>query len=418
MDVQILPTPLGGTICVPASKSQAHRALICASLCEQPTTIALDGLSQDILATIDCLRSLGTEITVEEDTLIVTPAKARPKLPVLDCCESGSTLRFLVPVVAALGLPTAFVGEGRLPQRPLTALRCALGAQGVRFEGEGLPLWVHGTLRSGRFTLPGDVSSQYLSGLLFALPLLEGDSTIELSSPLESRPYVEMTVAMLAQFDISIDETPNGYAVAGGQRYRSPGRLTVEGDWSNAAFWLCAGALGHEVRCENLLPSSTQGDRAVAALLTQMGARITCNKHFVHAAPVPLSAINIDASKIPDLIPVLCVVASVSAGHTRIYNAARLRLKECDRLHATAEALAALGARIEERGDELHIEGVAHLRGGEVQGYNDHRMVMSMAIAASVCQAPVIIRGAQAIEKSYPRFFEDYQQLGGNVHVL
>lgn len=406
MRVVIEPGLLRGELCAAPSKSDAHRQLIAAALSDGPTRIRIGALSGDIQATVRCLRALGAEIGALPDGLQVTPiGRARGDCEPgaeLDCGESGSTLRFLLPLAPALGAEARFLAHGRLGERPNAALLSALRAHGAIIEGESPPLWVRGKLGPGVYELPGNVSSQYATGLLMALPLLDAQSEIRFSTHVESGAYIELTLEALEKYGIRIERTAHGYRVPAPQRYRSPGLALVEGDWSNAAFFLAASALGGEVRLFGLNPRSAQGDRQMPALIDQMNVPGEC---------------AIDASGVPDLVPILAVLATQRDGMTRIERAARLRIKECDRLAAIRECLGALGADIAETQDGLVIRGGILLRGGVVSSHNDHRIAMAMAIAATVALGPVIIEGAEAVNKSYPGFFEDFIKLGGRAHV-
>ena len=400
MNVVITPSPLSGAVRVPASKSAAHRLLISAALADGPTRIAIGSTNRDIEATAACLRALGAGIEAEGETLTVSPIAGVPAKATLDCGESGSTLRFLLPVTAALGAQVTFTGHGRLPQRPNAPLVTALRAHGATIDDDLLPMTVSGPLTSGLWTLPGDVSSQYVTGLLFALPLLDGDSAIRLTTPLASAAYVDMTLQALRRFGIAVEATESDWRIPGGQRYRTPGEVVVEGDWSAAAFWLAANALGASVDVKGLDPDSAQGDRAVTALL---------------------GLDTIDATHVPDLVPALAVAAASRPTRTVVTGAARLRLKESDRLQSVADMLAALGHGVAVTPDGLIIDGgppqpcEAPVR--TVDGANDHRIVMAAAVAAAHADRPVRVTGAQAVEKSYPDFFRDFEALGGNAHV-
>ena len=404
MDVKVFPRPLRGQITVPPSKSHVHRLLIAAALCDggQETRILCPGENDDIAATIRCLRALGTWITREGPWIHVdgnASLFSASSEQALDCGESGTTLRFLLPLCAALsGCRVTMTGAGRLPSRPNAPLLVALRAHGAKIQGDYLPLTVEGGLAPGAYSLPGDVSSQYFSGLLFVLPLLRGDSTLTFASPLESRPYVDLTCSVLKRFGIFAELLNNGWRISGCQRYASPGSAAAEGDWSAAAFWLGANALGSAVQVDGLNESSCQGDRAIDTLLQGIGDAI-------------------DVHQTPDLMPILAAAAAATPGKTtRILGASRLRLKESDRLAAMAQTIRALGGSVEEEADGLLIFG-KRLRGGTVNGQNDHRVVMSAAIAATVCQEPVLILGADAVHKSYPLFWEDFAALGGRIHV-
>ncbi len=421
MDIRITPSPLCGTLRAVASKSDAHRGLICAALCDSPTEVVIRALNRDIEATMNCLSALGAGFSqIEAGVWRVNPIVQRPAHAALDCCESGSTLRFLLPVAAALCQTTRVEGAGRLPQRPLSPLREELEAHGCTFDAAQLPFTMDGTLAAGQFTLPGNISSQYITGLLFALPLLAGDSDIILTTPLESAGYVSMTLRTLARFNIDITTPPDGggYHIKGGQRYRSPGRIAAEGDWSNAAFWLAAGAIHAPVTVTALNADTAQGDSEIVPLLRRFGARIETNGSRATVSPRVLSGFTIDAAEIPDLVPVLSVMACAAVGTTKIINAARLRIKESDRLQTIAQSLTALGGSVSELPDGLIIEGTGRLKGGVVNSFNDHRIAMAMSIAATICSGDVILRDAAAVEKSYPGFFEDFKQLGGKADVI
>ncbi|MEA5136135.1 MAG: 3-phosphoshikimate 1-carboxyvinyltransferase [Candidatus Fimivivens sp.] len=421
MDIKITPSPLHGALRAVTSKSDAHRCLICAALCDSPTEVVIHEMNRDIAATMKCLSALSADFSqIEEGVWRVTPMTQRPARAILDCGESGSTLRFLLPVAAAVCKATRVEGAGRLPQRPLSPLREEMEAHGSNFDAAQLPFTVTGPLAAGVFTLPGNISSQYITGLLFALPLLAGDSDILLTTPLESAGYVSMTLRTLAQFNIDITTLPNGggYHIKGGQRYCSPTRIAAEGDWSNAAFWLAAGAMHDSVTVTALNTDTAQGDSEIIPLLQRFGALTEANGGHATASPQVLSGITIDAGEIPDLVPVLSVVACAAVGTTKIINAARLRIKESDRLQTIADSLNALGGSVYELPDGLIIEGTGRLRGGVVNSFNDHRIAMAMSIASTICTEDVIIQDAAAVEKSYPKFFDDFKKLGGKADVV
>lgn len=420
MDIRITPSALKGRVQAPSSKSDAHRILISAALADQPTTVRLASYSNDIDVTMNCLKALGAKIEATPDRVTVTPLwPNRLSLATLDCGESGSTLRFIIPVVAALGVKGTLTGHGRLPERPIHQLLGQLKDHGCQWDRTSLPVTLQGPITGGTYTLPGDVSSQFVSGLLFALPLLEDNSRIALTSKLESKSYANMTVATLKKFGIVIEELVDGYGITGGQTYCSPQSLEVEGDWSNAAFWICAGSLpGSEIFCGGLSGESLQGDKGILDVLQGFGAKVSFLKDTAHAIGNLLQARSIDATEIPDLIPILSVVAAAAEGTTEIYNAERLRIKESDRLAAMAENLAQIGVDVTEKADGLIIRGGKPLQGGVVKGFGDHRIVMSMVIAATLCQGELTIQGSEAINKSYPQFFEHFKMLGGLVDVL
>ena len=385
MNLTITPTRLQGSVTPPPSKSQAHRLLICAALAEGESRLANLTPSQDVDATRRCLAAL------RED---------RRGLPQLDCGESGSTLRFLLPLALVLRGGGVFTGRGRLMDRPQRPYFDLFDEKGVRYDQKNGILTVEGRLTPGTYRLPGNVSSQFVTGLLYALPLLEGNSEILLTSPLESRSYVDMTLEALALFGIRGVEREDRFLIPGGQRYR-PCEAAVEADWSQAAFWLAAVSLGSPVRVEGLDQNSAQGDRVIADLFSRLSWP---------------GDVEIDVSDCPDLAPPLAVMAAVRAGVTRLTGAARLRLKESDRLEAIGSALRQLGGDAEEGPDFLTIRGRSNLTGGcAVDCRNDHRIAMMAAVAATACREPVTLLGAECVAKSYPHFWDDYRMLGGEL---
>lgn len=435
---RITPSPIAGQLTPPPSKSAGHRALICGALALlQQRRAGLTGsvcklsrlrdndsalLADDLRATLRALKALGIQAQENMDHILLTALPELPQQPVsIDCGESGSTLRFFIPILAALGIPAVFTGHGRLPFRPLTTYFDCLPNHGVtltRPDGDGcLPLTLSGRLIGGMYQLEGNVSSQFITGLLFALPLCQEDSQIRLTTSLESAGYVEMTLNALDQMGVTVHTRPGGWDIPGNQQYILR-NLTVEGDWSQAAFLLGMGALGGEVRIPGLKRDSAQGDKAALSLFRRFGAELILSRGIIRCRKAPLHGLEIDASQIPDLVPILAVAASVALGDSRIYNAGRLRIKESDRLAATADCLNRLGARVEEHPEELIIRGVPQLKGGSVPGYGDHRIVMSMAVAALACRNPVEISDAECVHKSWPGFFEDFARLGGNIDVV
>lgn len=417
MNITIDPGARTGSVRVPASKSQAHRLLICAALGTHPVLLTLDGRSKDIDATVTCLCALGAQIEPQKGALLVRPIRAVPEgVCHLYCGESGSTLRFLLPVCGALGARGVFHMEGRLPERPLAPLDGQLCAHGMSLRQEGTLLYVSGQLTGGDFTLPGNVSSQFISGLLMALPRLHGESRLTVTGALQSAGYVGMTLDALRLAGIRVPESCGRFLLSGDQSFSLPDALPVEGDWSSAAFFLCAGAFSAQgIRVSGLRMDSSQGDRAVLTLLRRFGAQVEEQGGCVLVRRGALHGIRIDAAQIPDLVPVLAVTAAGASGRTVIENAARLRLKESDRLRTTAALLCALGAQVTELPDGLVIEGGRPLSGGTVSACGDHRIAMSAAIAAALSSAPVTVTGAEAAEKSYPRFWDDLQALKGDA---
>lgn len=411
---------LSGEIPAIASKSYAHRLLMAAALADRPTTVRCATVSDDILATARVLTAMGASVERTDEGFVVEPISTCPVGPTLDCGESGTTERFILPIACALGLDAAVTGSGRLPERPLSPLYEELQAHGIDLSPQGVfPLHARGRLPAGDYSLAADVSSQFIGGLLFALSVVPGKSTLTLTGRIESAPYIDMTLDVLALFGASITRTDDGrrFEIEGRTRLASPGAAAVEGDWSNAAFWLCAGALGRGVTLTGLRADSRQGDRAVANILKAFGADVSPTEDAVTVRPGTLNGMTVDAAQIPDLVPVLAVVAAFAAGETRFLNAGRLRIKESDRLKTTRELLERLGADVDELPDGLVVRGRGTLAGGECDGANDHRIVMSAAVAGARTQHPVVIRGAQAVRKSYPGFFDDFARLGGLVFL-
>ncbi|MEA5038257.1 MAG: 3-phosphoshikimate 1-carboxyvinyltransferase [Clostridiaceae bacterium] len=417
MDIVIAPSSLSGSVPAIPSKSAAHRLLICAALADEPTALQLSSSSDDIDATIGCLTALGAEIKRTGDTITVTPIGKAPSDPLLDCRESGSTLRFLLPVAAALCEKARFTGGGRLPERPVVELTDLMRRHGVSFSADCLPFETAGRLTGGEFDISGSVSSQYLTGLLLALPVLAQDAAVRLSSKLVSCGYVDMTLSALARFGVNIACAEGRYTVSGPKALCSPARISVDGDWSNAAFFLAAGAIGAPVTVTGLDPDSPQGDRAITMLLQRFGAGVAVGPAQVTVAPAELRGCEIDLAEVPDLLPVLAVVAACAQGKTRFTGGERLRHKESDRLASTAAIIGSLGGKAEAFPDGLAVTG-GKLTGGTVDSFHDHRIVMAAAVAGSICPRAVTILGADAVNKSYPAFFSDYAKLGGKANVL
>lgn len=418
-DVKFSPFIPSGTVNVPPSKSDVHRAIICAAMANGVSRISPVALSNDIKATIGCIKALGADAVLENNVLTVDGTNMyKNKTALLDCGESGSTLRFFIPIAAVGNINATFVGKGKLPQRPIGIFTEALPKAGTTCETEGgLPLEINGQLKSGIFEIPGNVSSQFITGLLLALPILEGDSEIVLTSPLESVGYIAMTIRTMKQFGVNIDTTENGWHIKGGQTYKSC-NYTTDGDWSQAAFFMVLGAVSGKVTIKGVAKDSTQGDKKCAEILARFGAKVTQLDNEVTVEKGELKAITIDASQIPDLVPVLSVCAAFAEGTTKIINAERLRIKECDRLKATAELLNNLGGKVKELSDGLEITGVSSLKGGNVNGYNDHRIVMSAAVCAARSDEDITATFAMSINKSYPDFYIDYNSIGGKANVL
>lgn len=403
-----------GEVTIPSSKSYAHRFLICAALSDKESIVKCDGISKDIEATIKCLNALGADITLGDNNCIfvkplITVKKGRCNLY---CGESGSTLRFLIPVVGALGADAVFYMEGKLYQRPLDALTKTLTQNGMKIEQDGTLLYCSGKLTSGTYRIPGNISSQYISGMLFALPLIEGNSTLEVFGNIESADYIIMTEDAISATGISFIKEANNYSVSGNQKYSVNENAVVERDWSNAAFFLCMGAVSKNgITLQDMNLSSRQGDKEIINIIKKFGADVIINDNSVTVKRGTLKGQVIDAKAIPDLIPTICALACASDGKTEIINAERLRLKESDRIATTAAMLRALGAVVTEKNDGIIIEGTDSLNGGKIDAANDHRIAMSAAVAASICENEVIINGAQCVSKSYPDFWEHLEKL-------
>lgn len=424
MNIRLFPTRLGGSIVAVASKSHVHRALIGAAMADHPTRLLLGRTSQDIAVTAGCLKAIGAKIDMSEEGHIdvfplPNPGRHTVARAALDCMESGSTLRFLLPVAAAVCQKTLFTGSGRLPKRPMIPLIQAMEAHGCRFEGTVLPFTVNGMMTGGEFFLPGNVSSQFITGILLALPLV-GGGEVTLTTPIESSGYLRLTVDTMAQFGVWVHQMKKGYRVASDARYRSPGTLVMEGDWSNSAVWLAAAAMGNPVEVTGLSYAASQGDKEVVSLLRAAGASVQATNDKITISPASSFKFPpvVDAADIPDLIPVLSVLALFNNGETRFVNAGRLRLKESDRLAALSQELRKLGGDITETPDGLAVRGTGRLKGGTANGCGDHRIVMALAAASIICDNPVTIHEAQAVEKSYPAFFDDLVKLGGKTEVV
>ena len=426
MDVIIGPGTLRGTIKAIPAKSELHRALICAAFADRPTEVLLDGrpyaagIPDDIRATVSCLQALGAGIGPSENGFSVGPVRSVPEDPVLDCLESGSTLRFMLPVAAAVSGHAAFTGSGRLPDRPVSELVRAMESHGVSFTADRLPLETHGRLEAGDYEIPGNVSSQYITGLLLAFPLLKEACSLRLTTALHSADYVHITLDVLSRFGVRIAGDGSVYQTEAAETYRSPGTVRIGGDWSNAAAFLVMGVLGagNDVTAEGLDPDSSQGDRAVTALLRAMGGSVINEQNGVRAVSSPLRSAEIDIDPTPDLMPVLAAAACGASGTTVFRNAGRLRLKESDRIRSTADLIRSLGGAAEEGPDYLAVTGTGRLKGGTADAGGDHRLVMAAAAASCIADGPVRILGAEAVNKSYPSFFNDFKTLGGNVHVV
>ena len=393
MNVTVMPGKLCGTVNAPPSKSHAQRLLLAAALGDTPCRVICSDPCRDIRIMADALRALGADISGDEAGYTVHNGIAEHCSSVcVDCGESGAVLRFLMPLCCRFGDVTLSGGAG-LAKRPMKPLLDALRRNGAVISEEALPFRTSGGLKSGVFSLSGNVSSQFFTGLLFALPLFTGESRLRFLTPPESVPYLHMTLDVLRRFGVSVLPLEDGFLIPGNQRYQAPQTVQTEGDWSGAAFWLAAAALGSDVRVAGLNDDSCQGDHRVTELFTRLGS-------------------GIDLRDFPDLMPILAVCAMARPGKTRLTHLARLRYKETDRVETVTRMIRALGGRAEQDDDSLTVFGTG-IQGGTVDGCGDHRVVMSAAIAALCAERPVTVKGAEAAEKSYPRFWDDLRQLGG-----
>lgn len=425
MDMICSKAQLHGAIQAPPSKSASHRAILCAALANGTSRLQNCALSDDIAATTDAIKALGAKVVYDSATQSMEiqgiELSQKPSEQVLiNCRESGSTLRFLLPVAAALGQSAVFHGCGKLPSRPLDPLIQLLTSHGCHTDYKGtMPFSIEGQLQGGCYIIPGNISSQFVTGLLFAAPLLNKPVQIQLTTPLASKPYVDMTINILKVFSIAVQQLKDSYFVPGNQVFQCRESM-IEGDYSNAAFFLAAAAAGSQIRMQNLPQQTAQGDQAILPILRQFGADILLQNGSVLIKPGTdgFQGIEIDGEQIPDLIPILAVTAALSQGTTIMRNVGRLRMKECDRLEAVSDGLTRLGGNVTVDGDTLIVHGSGRLHGGTVSGYGDHRIVMSMAIAALGCEEDVTITGCEAVRKSYPNFFQDYISLGGVCHAV
>ncbi len=392
MDIRIYPQKLSGTVHAIPSKSQAHRLLICAAFADAATRITCPETNQDIEATAGCLNALGADIRRTDTGYLVTPVQTIPKRAALYCKESGSTLRFMLPVAGALGVDATFHLEGRLPQRPLSPLWEEMERMGCHLTKPGKnTIHCTGRLHAGCYTISGGVSSQFITGLLFAMSLIQGNSTLSITGKLESSPYVDMTRQVLKIFGVNAQENH----ISGSYPFSTPREISVEGDWSNGAFFLAAKAMGNPLTVVGLHPDSAQGDRKVTEALSALRENTA-----------------ISAADIPDLIPILAVFAGCKQGAT-FTDIARLRLKESDRVASVAAMLKNLGADVAITENTLTV-APAPFKGCTIDAVQDHRIAMAAAIAATVAQGPVTIIGAECVKKSYPSFWDEYRRLGGN----
>lgn len=416
---------LSGTLCPPPSKSDSHRAIICASLAHGTSYIHPISFSNDIISTINCMKILGANILEYKNGLLITGIdynnnKIHSNYSIkLNCNESASTLRFIIPIVAALGINSTFLGNISLQNRTLAVYSELLPKHGVSLIKKGilsLPLNVSGKLQGKNFYIPANISSQFISGLLFALPILKNDTFIYITTNIESEPYLNMTIKTLNHFGIKIKKTKYGFFIKGNQSYISKD-YHIERDWSQAAFFVAAGCIGSNIHLKGMDINSNQGDKEIINIAKQFGADISIKDKDIFINTNQLKGINVDVSQIPDLVPIIAVIASNANGTSRIFNASRLRLKESDRLKSISKSLKSIGASIIQTSDSIVINGVKHFNSSTIDSFNDHRIAMAMSIAA-IKTKQLTIKNFHCINKSYPNFFNDYNMLGGNIHVV
>lgn len=426
--IEINPRILKGSLEIPPSKSVSHRAIISAGLAKGESNISNVLLSQDMIATCQAMEALGANIEYKQEsngrfTLKINGCDPlQLKTETIECNESGSTLRFIIPIVLLQPKRAVITGKGRLVTRPMKPYYEIFEEKSIQYQHlnkeQDLPLALEGKLTAGIYTLDGGVSSQFITGLLFALPLLAGDSLIELTTTLESKPYIDITLDVLKSFGIDIvNEHDQRFHIKGNQMY-VPCDYRVEGDFSQGAFWLVAGSIGDSMACKDLNLASHQGDKVIAEIIKAMGGDIRVEGDTLTARQAKTQGIIIDVSQCPDLVPILGVLGSLSSGTTTIINGERLRFKESDRLMATADVLNTLGGNVKETPDGLIIHGVEKFTGGRVQSHNDHRIAMAVAVASICAEGEIMLDGAEAVNKSYPHFWEDFERLGGSYNGI
>ena len=426
MKIKIKPSILNGKIEIPPSKSYSHRAVIAAALAEGGKKSKIDNLkfSVDITTTTDIMENWGAKINREESSLeiIGNGGKVVPKDKHVQCNESGSTIRFLIPIGITDENELIFDGKGKLVDRPLDSYYRIFDKQGIFYKNENgkLPLTVNGKLKAGNYEIDGNISSQFITGLLYALPLLDGDSKLTINKNLESKGYIDLTLEILKLAGIEIvNNNYKSFDIKGNQIYR-PFDYTVEGDYSQVAFWIVAGIISankdNEVKCLHVNKNSLQGDREIIEIVERMGADIEIFDNYVLVRPSKTKGTVIDISQCPDIGPILTVLGALSEGETRIINGERLRIKESDRITSIKTELNKLGANVAEEGDSLIIQGVEGFTGGvTVNACNDHRIAMSLAIASTRCEKEIILEEAESVRKSYPHFWDDFVKMGGEI---
>ncbi len=421
MKVKIFPSECNGKIHIPPSKSMAHRAIICASLANGKSTISNVAFSKDILATIDGMKNLGATINIEDNTLYIEGIKdfQHIKSPIIDCNESGSTLRFLIPIFSLTNQEITFTGSKRLLERPLSIYQKIFQEQNLDFLQDDTKVQIHQSIKAQEYTIQGNISSQFISGLLFTLPLLKEDSILHILPPFESKSYIDLTIQMLEKFGISIHFLDSNTIVIPGNQSYLPYSYTVEGDYSQFAFFAVYAAISNTLEITGVSLDSKQGDKEILSILNSFGVKIESLKNGYKIYKSNLIGHDIDLANCPDLGPILCVLAMYSLGNTHIYHANRLRIKECDRIYAMETELKKFGVSISSSEDDIYIKHCQHpICVEELFGHNDHRIVMALTIASACSTSSTTILDAHAISKSYPTFFEDFQYIHGKVEYL
>lgn len=417
----ISPKKLCGIVTVPPSKSELHRVIICAALSKGTSTIYPVELSNDVLATVNAVKALGASAKFIDGKLVVNGNNTfKSKDISINCDESASTLRFLIPISSLSGTEVTFLGSDSLSKRPIDTYLNVLPKQGVSIkllEEKAFPLKVKGKIKPGKIELPGNISSQFISGLLLVLPLLNSDSEIILTTPLESSGYVDLTLDVMKSFSVEVRKTKTGFFIRGSQNYKAR-EYKIEGDWSSAAFWILAGALGGNIEIKGLSLNSKQPDKSILSVVSRFGGNISFIDDVLKVSGGNLKATEVYSAQFPDLVPVLAILGARSMGLTRIWGASRLKFKESNRLDAMYNCLKKINVNIEKTDDGLLISGGNQFKGSRLDCFEDHRIVMAMAIAGTVSDGKTVLKDAQSIRKSYPEFFDHFERLGGLVNVI
>ncbi|MDO5018549.1 MAG: 3-phosphoshikimate 1-carboxyvinyltransferase [Lagierella massiliensis] len=413
-NILIKPKKLSGNLKAIPSKSYGHRMIILSAISQKPSQLILDEYNEDLKATLGCIEELGGRYEILDNILRIYPIKKRKQKPILNAKESGSTLRFIIPIATAIYECNKIVAEGSLNNRPVEELTKALEKKGVYFKNHILPLETSGKFTGGEIEIEGNISSQYISGILLSAPLFKEDTRIKLRSGLESKSYVDITIDVLENYGINVTKYDNGFFVKGNQVLNPREEMIVEGDWSNASPFLIAGALGGLISLTGLNFKSVQGDKVILEILKEFGAKVEVTNRVLVTSK-DKKPFKMDINEFPDLLPVLSILSCGAEGKSIFTGCHRLKLKESDRLNNTKRLINCLGGNAEVINDALIVHGKGFLEGGKVQGFNDHRMVMAASIASVIAKNEIEIEGAEAINKSYPRFFKDLKKLGGDL---